>query len=130
MRVTLKHGVPHWCTYWCTLIFLYLDKFLKHFNVIFIYSVVKAMKPGWNIVKKTWQESASFLRYWDLKYIPEKPNSYITIYVPKLRVPCCTPYRGRTFPHSCALLRSLVFAKNSFYAKLNNFLQPRILRLT
>ena len=35
--------------------------------------------------QETWRGSASFLRYWHLKYIPEKPNSYITIYVPIFR---------------------------------------------
>ena len=34
--VTLKHSVPHWCTYWCTLLLQYLDK-VKIFSQCIIY---------------------------------------------------------------------------------------------
>ena len=114
-------GVSHWCTYWCTHILSYLDKFLKHFNVISIYSVVKVMKSGWSFAKKLDRVKASFSRYWHLKFNPEKPNSYITISASKFQEPCCSPYKVKTFPHSYALLRSLVFAKNLFYVKQTTF---------
>ena len=113
------NGVPYWCTYWGTLILQYLDKFLKHFNIIFHLLSCEGMEQGWSFVKKIDRGRASFSRYWHLKFTPEKPNSYITISVSKLQVLCCSPYRGRTFPHSYALLRSLGFAKT--HVKLTIF---------
>ena len=99
-------GVPLSCNIWTS----FWNILMSYFS----YSVMKAMEPGWSFVKKLDRGRASFLRYWHLKFTPEKPNSYITISVSKLQVPCCSPYRGRTFPHSCALLRSLVFTKTHF----------------
>ena len=34
LRVTLKHGLPHWCNYWCTLVLWYLDKVKIFFQCI------------------------------------------------------------------------------------------------
>ena len=112
---------------------LYCSISTSFWNILmsyFIYSVVKAMEPGWSFVKKLDRGRASFLRYWHLKFTPEKPNSYITISVSKLQVPCCSPYRGRTFPHSYPLLHSLVFTKTHFMWNEQHFLQPRKLSLT
>ena len=39
----------------------------------FIYSVVKAMEPGWSFVKKLDRGRASFLRYWHLNFTPPPP---------------------------------------------------------
>ena len=46
--ITLKHGVTHWCTYWCNLVVLGQDKdFLSIYNIIsfinseFQYALVK-----------------------------------------------------------------------------------------
>ena len=118
-RVTLKHtvpsmgypigvliGVPLYCSIWTS--------FWNILISYFIYSVVKAMEPGSSFVKKLDRAKASFLRYWHFMFTPEKPNSYITISVSKLQVPCSSTYRGRTFPHKYALLRSLVFVKTHF----------------
>ena len=99
-------GVPLYCSIWTS--------FWNILMSYFIYSVVKAMEPGWSFVKKLDRGRVSFSLYWHLKFTPEKPNSYITISVSKLQMPCCSPYRGRTFSHSYTLLRSLVFAKTHF----------------
>ena len=126
--VTLKHGVPPMG--YPIGVPLYLHKYLEtcpntiyrsiwtsFWNILisyFIYSVVKAIEPEWSFIKKLDMGKDSFSCYWHLKFTPEKPNSYIAISVSKLQVPCCSPYRGRTFPHSYALLHSLVFAKTHF----------------
>ena len=118
-RVTLKHavpsmgypigvliGVPLHCSIWTSFWNILMSRF--------IYSSVKAMKPGWSFVKKLDRGTDLYSCYWHLKLTPEKLNSYITISVSKLQVPCCSPYRGRTFPYSYALLRSLVFTETHF----------------
>ena len=118
--VTLKYEVPKWGRYPIgvpTGVPLYCSIWSSFWNIImsyFIYSVMKAMQPGWNFVKRLDRGKASFSCYWHLTFTPQKPNSYITISVSKLQVPCCSSYRGRTFPHSNALLQSLVFAKTHF----------------
>ena len=99
-------GVPLYCSIWTS--------FWNILMSYFLYSVVKPMEPGWSFVKKLDRGKASFSRYWHLKFTPEKPNSYITISVSKLQMPCCSPYRARTFPNNYALLRSLVFVKTHF----------------
>ena len=57
--VTLKHGVPQWgtprCTDWCTLILSYLDKFLKHFNVIFNLLGCEGHGARMKFRQETWQ---------------------------------------------------------------------------
>ena len=115
-------GAPLYCSIWTS--------FSNILMSYFIYSVVKAMEPGWSFVKKLDRGRASFLRYWHLKFTPEKPNSYITISVSKLQVPCSSPYRGRTFPHSYALLCNLVFVKTHFiYVKLTTFFTAKNIKL-
>ena len=67
---------------------LYCSIWTSFWNILmsyFIYSVVKVMEPGWSFIKKIDRGRASFLRYWQLKFTAEKPNSYITISVSKLR---------------------------------------------
>ena len=59
----------------------YLDKFLKHFNIFHLLSL---------FTKKLDRGTASFSRYGHLKFTPEKTNSYITISLSKLQVPCCS----------------------------------------
>ena len=99
-------GVPLYCSIW--------RSFWNILMSYFIYSSVKAIKPGWSFVKKLDRGTDLCSCYWHLKLTPEKLNSYITISVSKLQVPCCSPYRGRTFPYSYALLRSLVFTETHF----------------
>ena len=107
-------GLPLYCSIW--------SSFWNILISYFIYSLVKVMEPGWSFVKKLDTGRASFSCYWHLKFTPEKPNSYVTIFVSKLQAPCCSHYRGRMFPHSCALLRKIVFAKTQFYVKITTFL--------
>ena len=110
--LTLKHGVPHWCSYWCI-----ASIWTSFWNILmsyFIYLVVKAMEPEWSFVKKLDRGRAWFSCYRHWKFTPEKPNSYIAMSVSIIQVPCCSPCRGRTFTHSYALLRSLVFEKMYF----------------
>ena len=89
-------------------------RFWNIFMSYFVYSVVKAMDLGWSFDKKLDRERASFSLYWHLRFTPEKPNFFITISVSKLQVSFYSPYRYRTFPHSCILLRRIVFAKTRF----------------
>ena len=56
-----------------------------------------------------------------MRFTPEKPNPYMTISVSKLHVPCCSPYRGTTFPHSYAWLRSLFLDKTHLCETSNIF---------
>ena len=96
-------GVPLYCSIWTS--------FWNIFMSYFIYSVLKAMEPGWSFAKKLDGGRASFLHYWHLKFTPQKPNSYITISVSKIQAPRCSSYRGRMIPHSYALFCILVFTK-------------------
>ena len=75
--IVVPIGVTLHCSIW--------TRFWNILMSYFIYSVVKAMEPEWSFVKKTDRGRASFLRYWHLKFTAEKPNSYITISVSKLR---------------------------------------------
>ena len=117
--VTLKHGVPLmgypigvpigvplycniWKSFWNIL----------NFNIIFHLLCCEGHRARMKFRQETGE--ASFSCYWHLKFTPEKPNSYITTSVSKLQVPCCSPYRGRMFPHSYALSHRLIFAKTHF----------------
>ena len=110
-------GVPLYCSIWTS--------FWNILMSYFIYSVVKAMEPGWSFVKKLDRGKASFSRYWHLTFNPEKPNSYIRIFVSKLQVPCCSPYRGRarfrivTHCYAASFLRKLILCEtnNIFYSR-------------
>ena len=87
-------GVPLYCSIWTS--------FWNILISYFIYLVVKTMKAGWSFFQRLDSCKASFLPCWHLKFTPEKPNSYITIILPKLQVPRCRTYRGKTFPHNYA----------------------------
>ena len=96
---------------------LYSGIWTSFWNILisyFIYSVAKAMEPGWSFVKKLDRGKALFSPSWHLNFTREKANSYITISVSKRQVPCSSPYKGRMFPRSYALLRRLIFAKTYF----------------
>ena len=75
-------GVPLHCSIWTS--------FWNILMSYFVYSALKEMEPGWSFIKKFDRPRASLSRYWHLKFTPEKPNSYITISVSKLQVPCCS----------------------------------------
>ena len=114
IRVTLKHGYPIGVPIGAP---LYCSVWISFWNILisyFIYSVAKAMEPGWSFVKKLDRDKALFSPSWHLNFTPEKANFYITISMSKFQVPCCSPCRGRTFLHSYTLLRRLLFVKTYF----------------
>ena len=109
-------GVPIGVTLYCSIWTSFWNILMSYF----IYSVVKAMEPEWSFVKKTDRGRASFLRYWHLKFTPEKPNPYITISVSKLRchvVALIEVERFRIVMH-CS---QPGFREKSFYVKLKTF---------
>ena len=114
IRVTLKHGYPIGVPIGAP---LYCSVWISFWNILisyFIYSVAKAMEPGWSFVKKLDWGKALFSPFDTWISPPEKANSYISISLSKFQVPCFSPCRGRTFLHSYTLLRRLLFVKTYF----------------
>ena len=109
-------GVPLYCSIW--------TNFYNNLMSYFIYPVVKAMEAGWSFVKKLDKERPWFLRYWHLKFTPEKLNSSITISVSKLQVLCCSPYRGRTF-RIVAHCYAVSFSRKLILCETNNIFYSR-----
>ena len=99
---------------------LYSGIWTSFWNILisyFIYSVAKAMEPGWSFVKKLDWGKALFSPSWHLKFTPGKPNSYITISVSKLQVPCLALIRVECF----RIVIQAHFRENLFYVKLTTF---------
>ena len=55
--VTLKHGEPHWCTYWCTLLLQYLDKVKVSFQCITYLLLILNSNMHW--LKYIWCKTST-----------------------------------------------------------------------